>query len=97
MINEKGDEINGQLTQGSPSPFVFKRIAEIPKVTPPPNPKRPQTPSKPYPYIEEEVSYINKIDGNKLAGTLTLPSAKGKFPAVLLITGSGAQDRNETI
>ena len=97
-INEKGDEINGQMKIGNnSSPFVFKRIAELPKVAPTPVPKRPQTPSKPYPYIEEEVSYINKIDGNKLAGTLTLPSAKGKFPAVLLITGSGAQDRNETI
>ncbi len=58
---------------------------------------RPQEPKKPYPYKEEEVSYENKKAGVKLAGTLTLPSGKGPFPAVLLITGSGAEDRNETV
>ncbi|NQU86644.1 MAG: alpha/beta hydrolase [Mariniphaga sp.] len=59
--------------------------------------KRPQTPVKPYPYLEEEVIYQNKNDGITLAGTLTIPNSEGKFPAVVLITGSGAQDRDETI
>src|SRR5215468_797655 len=58
---------------------------------------RPQEPKKPYPYDEEEVSYENKRDGVKLAGTLTFPRGKGPFPAVLLITGSGPQDRNESL
>src|SRR5215468_6053693 len=58
---------------------------------------RPQEPKKPYPYDEEEVSYENMRDGVKLAGTLTLPRGKGPFPAVLLITGSGPQDRNESL
>jgi uncharacterized protein len=58
---------------------------------------RPQEPKKPYPYDEEEVGYENKRDGVKLAGTLTLPRGKGPFPAVLLITGSGSQDRNESL
>jgi uncharacterized protein len=58
---------------------------------------RPQEPKKPYPYDEEEVGYENKRDGVKLAGTLTFPRGKGPFPAVLLITGSGPQDRNESI
>ena len=58
---------------------------------------RPQVPKKPYPYIEEEAIYENKEAGITLAGTLTLPSGNGPFPAVLLITGSGPQDRNETI
>jgi len=52
---------------------------------------------KPYPYIEEEVRYDNKEAGIKLAGTLTLPAGKGPFPVVLLISGSGPQDRNETV
>src|SRR5665648_483941 len=52
---------------------------------------------KPYTYIEEEAIYENKEAGITLAGTLTLPSGNGPFPAVLLITGSGPQDRNETI
>ena len=59
--------------------------------------KRPQTPQRPFPYIEEEVVYENKIAGIKLAGTLTLPKNGENFPAVILISGSGAQDRDETI
>lgn len=58
---------------------------------------RPQDPKKPYPYDEEEVSYRNANDNIKISGTLTLPRGGGKYPAVLLITGSGSQDRDETI
>jgi dipeptidyl aminopeptidase/acylaminoacyl peptidase len=58
---------------------------------------RPQEPKKPYPYDEEEVGYENKRDGVKLAGTLTLPRGKGPIPAALLITGTGPQDRNESV
>ena len=58
---------------------------------------RPQEPKKPYPYIEEEVVYENKEAEITLAGTLTLPPGKSSFPAVLLITGSGPQDRDETV
>jgi fermentation-respiration switch protein FrsA (DUF1100 family) len=47
--------------------------------------------------VEEEVGYENKEAGIKLAGTLTFPRSEGPFPAVILITGSGAQDRNETV
>jgi len=59
--------------------------------------KRPQTPQKPFPYNEEEVVYENKKAGIKLAGTLTFPTNGENLPAVILITGSGAQDRDETI
>ena len=49
----------------------------------------------PVPYDQEEVTFQN---GNTtLAGTLTLPRGTGTHPAVVLITGSGAQDRNEEI
>jgi alpha/beta superfamily hydrolase len=48
-------------------------------------------------YVEEEVSYWNSIDSIKIGGTLTIPKKQGKFPAVLLITGSGQQDRDETL
>ncbi|MEP6901991.1 MAG: alpha/beta hydrolase [Actinomycetota bacterium] len=91
-LNAKGDEISGIFKQGANSfPLIFKRIAEIPRIA------RPQDPQKPYPYGEEEVSYENKQDGVKLAGTLTLPRNEEKHPAVILITGSGSQDRNETV
>ncbi len=59
--------------------------------------KRPQNPVKPYPYHEEEVSYDNKVQNVTLAATLTTPQGKGPFPAVVLITGSGAQDRDESL
>jgi pimeloyl-ACP methyl ester carboxylesterase len=59
-------------------------------------PKRPQTPKPPFPYRAEEVS-VPSAPGVTLAGTLTLPQGRGPFPAVVMITGSGAQDRDETI
>lgn len=59
--------------------------------------KRPQEPTKPYPYYSEEVTFENKKDGNTLAGTLTLPTKEGNFPVVILISGSGAQNREEEI
>jgi fermentation-respiration switch protein FrsA (DUF1100 family) len=59
--------------------------------------KRPQNPLRPLPYREEEVSYENKVQGDTLAGTLTIPPGIGPFTAVLLITGSGPQDRDETL
>ncbi len=55
---------------------------------------RPQEPRPPFPYDTEDVSYSG---GVTIAGTLTTPPGDGPFPAVLLITGSGAQDRDETI
>jgi fermentation-respiration switch protein FrsA (DUF1100 family) len=58
---------------------------------------RPQEPAKPYPYYEEEITFENKKDGIKLAGTLTVPEKEGKFPAVVLISGSGPQNRNEEV
>jgi pimeloyl-ACP methyl ester carboxylesterase len=59
-------------------------------------PARPQTPKPPFPYRTEDVT-VDSAPGVKLAGTLTLPQGKGPFPAVVMITGSGAQDRDETI
>jgi len=58
---------------------------------------RPQDPSKPYPYYAEDVTFENKTAGITLAGTLTLPKKEGIYPVVVLITGSGAQNRDEEI
>ena len=58
--------------------------------------KRPQEPVKPYPYYEEEVIFKNNEANITLAGTLTLPNKNGKFPVVILISGSGPQDRDES-
>ena len=59
--------------------------------------RRPQTPSKPYPYHEEEISFSNAAAGVTLAGTLTLPKGAGPFPSALLIAGSGPNDRDEAL
>lgn len=58
---------------------------------------RPQEPKKPYPYISEEVTFQNPKANISLAGTLTLPQKEGHFPAVILVTGSGPQNRDEEI
>ncbi len=86
------NEIEGQWKQGGTTlPLILKRTEKVEEL------KRAQEPKKPYPYLEEEVTYENKKAGIKLAGTLTLPPSAGPHPAVILITGSGPEDRNETV
>ena len=59
--------------------------------------KRPQEPLPPYPYEVEQITFENKSAGIQLSGTLSLPKKEGRFPAVILISGSGPQDRNSYI
>ncbi|MNQ13550.1 Esterase FrsA [compost metagenome] len=56
---------------------------------------RPQKPKQPFPYYTEEVKFENKNDQVTLAGTLSLPQKDGNFPVVILISGSGPQNRDE--
>jgi len=92
IYKENNKTIEGEWKQaGSVFPLVLNRIEKAPDT------HREQDPVKPYPYTEEEVVYENKEAGVKLAGTLTLPQSEGPFPAVILITGSGQQNRNEEI
>jgi len=60
-------------------------------------PKRPQTPQPPYPYHSDSVEYDNVAHTVHFGATLTYPTGHGPFPALVLITGSGIQDRDETI
>lgn len=90
----KGDYSNGEIkgifTQHNmPIPLNLSRQELIRK--------RPQEPKPPFPYYTEDLTFENPKAGITLAGTLTLPQKEGKFPAVVLITGSGAQDRNEEL
>jgi pimeloyl-ACP methyl ester carboxylesterase len=77
-----------------------KRVAGL-QIVPTTNPNaygpRPQTPKPPFPYDTREVSFDNTKDHTHLAGTLSVPKGTGKFAVALLITGSGTQDRDETI
>ncbi|HOW73731.1 MAG TPA: alpha/beta fold hydrolase [Phycisphaerae bacterium] len=84
-LNQEGTQMDGRWMQGPASlPLVVQRV-------------EPQEPPKPYPYLEEEVTYSNTADAVTLAGTLTRPPAGGPFPAVILISGSGQSDRDETL
>ncbi len=58
---------------------------------------RPQNPIEPYPYYSEDVTFKNKKAGVTLSGTLTLPKKEGVYPVVILISGSGPQNRDEEL
>jgi fermentation-respiration switch protein FrsA (DUF1100 family) len=89
----KTDFIDGTFMQNGLSiPLTLKKTTAEQKPA-----TRPQEPVPPYPYISEDVTFENKAAGVALAGTLTLPSAGNNFTAVILITGSGAQNRDEEI
>lgn len=93
-LGEDGKTITGTWSQGGMSlPLNFTRgdAASMP------GPNRPQEPKPPFPYDTEDVTYSNPRANITLAGTLSKPRAAGPFPVVLLITGSGPQDRDETV
>ncbi len=90
-VDDSGDEMKGLFVQGLPINLVFKRVHEFPQ------PNRPQEPQEPFPYDIIEVEYKNAQSGGTIAGTLTLPPKLERTPVALLITGSGSQDRDETI
>ncbi|MGK9476938.1 alpha/beta hydrolase family protein [Melioribacter sp. OK-6-Me] len=91
-FEKEGKKITGIFSQsGYNLPLILEKTEGIAEL------RRPQNPERPFPYIEEEVTFLNPYDDIKLVGTLTLPSGKGKFPAIVLISGSGPQDRDETI
>jgi pimeloyl-ACP methyl ester carboxylesterase len=82
-------KITGTIVQfGQSLPFHLGREKEA-------GPARPQEPKPPFPYRAEDVSYKN--GDITLAGTLTIPQGKGPFPAALLLSGSGPQNRDEEL
>jgi len=84
--------VEGKWQQsGSEFPLVLSKTDKVTEL------KRPQTPQKPFRYLSQEVEYTNPKSGLKLAGTLTFPPAAKNCPAVILISGSGEQDRDETV
>ncbi|MCW5947605.1 MAG: alpha/beta fold hydrolase [Fimbriimonadales bacterium] len=91
-MSEDGSEIVGVFRQaGTEIPLRLRKTDKIEE------PKRPQHPNPPFPYNAVEVEFENSKDGHKLAGTLTIPEGEGPFPAVVLVSGSGPQDRDETL
>lgn len=87
------DSIVGTFSQlGQKLPLLLKKEDPIKELI-----YRPQEPKPPFPYLIKGVTFSNNTDNVTLAGTLTLPDEKGQHPVVILITGSGPQDRNEEI
>jgi len=85
------DSIEGTWSQGGASlPLGLRRVATVSTA------RRPQEPRPPFPYAQHEVTF-ESVPGVRLAGTLTVPAGSGPFPAVALVTGSGAQDRDESL
>lgn len=90
----QGNKIVGTFKQGGqliPLDFGRDVIESSVKLV------RSQEPVKPYPYYSEEVKFKNKKDGMTLSGTLSMPSKGGKYPVVILISGSGPQNRDEEL
>ncbi len=93
----KGRIINDTLIAGSWKQGGKSFVLNLSKVEKIIEMKHPQEPKPPYPYKEQEVTFINKQDNITLAGTLTYPEGKGPFTTVILVTGSGQQNRDEEL
>ena len=92
VFNTKAQQFEGTYKEGGIEMVLNLKKGAVKIV----DSKRPQEPVKPYPYDEEEVIFKNIEANIALAGTLTLPNKNGKFPVVILISGSGPQDRDES-
>jgi hypothetical protein len=92
VMTTAGDSVRGTFTQGTTSiPLAFAHSAEGSVLV-----GRRQDPKPPYPYRTEEVT-VPSDDGVRLAGTVVIPNGTGPFPAVVFVTGSGPQDRDEAL
>jgi hypothetical protein len=87
-----GDSLHGAWSQGSPLPLAMGRGAAPVVVAK----ARPQDPKPPFPYRSQDVT-VSSVAGVTLAGTVLIPNGTGPFPAVVFVTGSGPQDRDETL
>ncbi|MDR3709050.1 MAG: alpha/beta fold hydrolase [Capsulimonadaceae bacterium] len=91
-IDDANKSISGVFTQlGKAIPLVLAKVDKAATIT------RPQTPKPPYPYKTEDVTFPGGADGVVLAGTITEPEGAGPFPAIILVAGSGPNDRDESI
>ncbi len=95
-LDEAGNIAEGVLKQaGMEFPTKVERLAEGQDADS--GLKRPQTPVPPFPYETRDIEFASEADGVRLAGTICIPEGNGPHPAVVFITGSGPQDRDETI
>lgn len=90
-VYEDEETIKGEFKQnGLVLPLDFSKSE-------PGSARKSQEPKKPYPYYQEDVTFENKKAGISLSGTLTMPAKEGKYPAIILISGSGPQNRDSEL
>ena len=87
---QKGCLIGSFFQRGLKIPLVMQNMESVASI-------RRQTPRTPFPYKLEEVSFKNEKTGAVISGTLSLPQSPAPFSAVVLVSGSGSQDRDETL
>jgi uncharacterized protein len=97
LARYKGIIMNDTIIEGIWKQGVNTVVLNLTKLRIPFTINRPQEPKPPFPYTYEDVTFTNDKFNIKLAGNLTLPAGKGPFRAVIMITGSGAQNRNEEL
>ncbi|MBL0336471.1 MAG: alpha/beta fold hydrolase [Chitinophagaceae bacterium] len=90
LVNDTTME--GIFTQGADIPLTLKKTSQPVKKM-----ERPQTPKAPFPYKAVDVRYQNADKSISFGATITIPDGQGPFPAVVMITGSGVQNRDEEI
>lgn len=96
-LSEDGSQLTGTWVTPN-QPDISLTYTHRDSLAVPPQLSRPQEPKPPFPYRAEEVAFDNPAaPGVRLAGTLTLPDGEGPFPAAILLTGSGGQDRDEAL
>jgi pimeloyl-ACP methyl ester carboxylesterase len=92
-LSDSGKVIDGRWEQSGASLPLVLTLSDKPIVPT----KRPQTPEAPFPYTEKYITFPSMAKGITLAGTLTVPKGSGPFPTAVFISGSGGQDRDETM
>jgi pimeloyl-ACP methyl ester carboxylesterase len=90
VLGAANDSIRGSFTQGASLPLNMGRAALLPAAA------RPQEPKPPFPYDARDMTF-ESVPGVRLAGTIVTPPGPGPFPALVMVTGSGPQNRNEEL
>jgi len=94
-IQANGTQIEGAWSQGGRSfPITLEQVSEDAEVE---SPERPQEPEPPFPYTTTDITFRNVQDDVTLAGTLSIPEGEGPHPGVVLVSGSGPQNRDAEV
>lgn len=97
ILSKGGETLSGIWNQGTPMPLNFTRQAAALSPTPPKRPQEDAIAKASRDFRSREVTFGSARAGIRLAGSLTLPAGNGPFPAVVLVSGSGPNTRDEVV